>query len=293
MKYLVVKGFLGFGDRLESLKMAVAYAIQHNLQIYVDWRDPLWSHGDNDFYTYFKLVNMPVLNSLNDIPADATYHPAYWKGHLDEQLTFDFIQERQNDGLNLGVLSNPYDADVVVYSCIGPRTLYPDSSFFANVFRVVDSRILNKISYHRSQKPIEKSWGVHIRGTDRCKKFGRRLTSIQSIVLGFTTYGGMNVQNIVAVSDDKEQLQIWKNYYPQSYVVSEQSLKYSTLEGNHHISKENLQVTKDEMNVDLLVDFFVLAMCERIFSTVKDSRFFQEAQRLHPFINTILNGNKD
>jgi hypothetical protein len=100
--------------------------------------------------------------------------------------------------------------------------------------------------------------------------------------------GGMNQQNIIAVSDDKEQIQIWKNYYPHSYVVSEQSLKYSTLEGNHHISKDRLQVSKDEMNVDLIVDFLVLSKCERIFTTVKDSRFFKEAQRLHPFIDTIL-----
>jgi len=49
MKYLIVKGWLGFGDRIESLKMAVAYAIKHNLQIYVDWRDSMWSHGTEDF----------------------------------------------------------------------------------------------------------------------------------------------------------------------------------------------------------------------------------------------------
>lgn len=288
MKYLIVKGFLGFGDRLESLKMAVAYAIHYNLQIYVDWRDPMWSHGDVDFYTYFKLVNMPTLNSLKDIPADATYHPAYWKGNLDQHVTFDFLQARKDDKLDLGVLKDSYDADVIVFSSIGYRSLYPESSFFANVFRVSDPRILNKVQYHASQKPLDKSWGVHIRGTDRVKKFGRRLTSIQSIVLGFTTMGGMNQQNIIAVSDDKEQIQIWKNYYPHSYVVSEQSLKYSTLEGNHHISKDRLQVSKDEMNVDLIVDFLVLSKCERIFTTVKDSRFFKEAQRLHPFIDTIL-----
>lgn len=292
MKYLIVKGALGFGDRLESLKMAVAYALHYKLQIYVDWRDPVWSHGDNDFYTYFKLVNIPVLNSLSDIPSDATYHPPYWKGNLDKHLTHEFLLERQNDKLDLGVLKDPYPADVVVFCSIGHRTLYSDSSFFADVFRVVDPRILSKIQYHSSKKPLSQSWGVHIRGTDRVKRLGRRLTSIQSIVLGFTTMGGMNVKNIVAVSDDKEQLQIWKNYYPHSYVVSDESLKYSTLEGNHHISKENLQTTKDQMNVDLLVDFFVLAMCERIFSTVKDSRFYKEAIRLHPFVNNILNGNK-
>jgi hypothetical protein len=44
MKYLVVKGWLGFGDRLETLKMAVKFALDHKLQIYVDWSDEMWSH---------------------------------------------------------------------------------------------------------------------------------------------------------------------------------------------------------------------------------------------------------
>jgi len=288
MKYLIVKGCLGFGDRLESLKMAVAYALHYNLQIYVDWRDPMWSHGSTDFYTYFKLVNMPVLNSLDEIPGNATYHPPYWKGNLHEHLTHDFLLKHKEDKLDLGVLKDSYNADVVVFSSIGYRTLYIDSSFFANVFRVVDTRILNKIKYHESQKQLSKSWGVHIRGTDRAKRLLRRLNSIQSIVLGFTSMGGMNQNNIVAVSDDREQLEIWKRYYPQSYIVSEHSVKYNSVEGNHHISKENLQVTKDDMNVDSLVDFFVLAKCERMFSTMKDSRFFQEALRLHPYVDIIL-----
>jgi hypothetical protein len=288
MKYLIVKGMLGFGDRLQSLKMTVAYAIQYNLQIYVDWRDPMWSHGENDFYTYFNLVNMPILKSIDDIPADATCYPAFWKGRLNEQLTFEFICNNGDKHLNLDILKDPYDADVIVYSCMGQRRVYNDSTFFANVFRVIDDRILNKIQYHASQKPLSKSRGIHIRGTDRVKNFNRRLISIQSIVFGFTSYGGMHIKDIVVVSDDKEQLQIWKNYYPHSYVVSEHTLKHSTPQGTHNMSKGELQNTKDEMNVDLLVDFFVLASCERIMSTVKDSRFFQEAQRLHPHVNTIL-----
>jgi hypothetical protein len=49
-----------------------------------------------------------------------------------------------------------------------------------------------------------------------------------------------------------------------------------------------MQSNKDDLNVDSLVDFFVLASCERIFSTMKDSRFFQEARRLHPYVDVIL-----
>ena len=285
MKYLIVKGWLGFGDRLESLKMAVAYAIAHNLQIYVDWRDPMWSHGSEDFYTYFKLVNMPVLNSLDDIPEDATYYPALWKGNLDKQITIDFINQHASDGLNLNIIVNPFDADVVVYSCMGARTLYLDSSFFGNVFRVVDPRILTRVKQHYSAYPVSTSWGIHIRGTDRIRD-RRRLLSIQSIVSNVTSNGGMNKAHMVVVSDDKEHAQIWKNYYPSSYLVS--SFNVGSSKGLHNLNKGELSASKDEINVDMLVDFFVLAKCERIFTTVKDSRFTQEARRLHSVVDRIL-----
>jgi hypothetical protein len=291
MKYLIVKGCLGFGDRLESLKMAVAYAQKYSLQIYVDWRDPLWSHGSEDFYTYFKLVNMPVLNSLADIPEHATYYPALWKGNLDKHLSYEFIQEHKNENINLGVLDKPFDADVIVFSSCGYRLLYNDSSFFANSFRIIDPRISSKVRYHASRKHLSTAWGVHIRGTDRAKGANRRNVSIQSIVSHFTVMGGMNMQNVVVVADDAEQLSIWKRFYPETYVVSEVSLQTSTLAGNHHIAKDQLKSSKDEMNVDLLVDFFVLSSCQRIFSTMKDSRFAAEARRLHPFVNQILNGS--
>ena len=288
MKYLIVKGWLGFGDRLESLKMAVKYAQTYNLQIYVDWRDPMWSHCSEDFYTYFKLVNMPVLNSLNDIPADATFFPAFWKGCLNEHVTYDFIQKHSDDKINFGLLDKPFDADVVVFGSCGNRFLYPDSTFFANVFRVVDQRVLSKIQYHKSRYPIERSWGIHIRGTDHVKEKLRTL-SVQSIAARITTLGGMNMSNMVVVSDDRENLDVWKRFYPTSYVVSDLS-KQTSIKGNHNLDATQLGVPKDQMNVDMLVDFFLMASCERMFSTIKSSRFSHEAQRLHPFVKTILSG---
>jgi len=285
MKYLIVKGWLGFGDRLESLKMAVAYALQYNLQIYVDWRDPMWSHGSEDFYTYFKLVNIPLLNSLNDLPEDATYYPSYWKGNLDNHITGDFLKEHTADNLNLNILDKSFDADVIVYSCIGGRTLYPDSTFFGNVFRVVDPRILSKVKQHYQAYPVSNSWGIHIRGTDRLKD-GRRMLSVQSIVSNVTTMGGLNKPHMVVVSDDQENAKIWKNFYPSSYVVS--NFKVESNKGVHNLTKDELRTSKDQLNVDMLIDFFVITKCERVFSTVKDSRFAQEARRLHSVVDKIL-----
>jgi hypothetical protein len=283
MKYIIVKGFLGFGDRLESLKMAVAYALNHKLKIYVDWRDPMWSHGSEDFYTYFKLVNMPVLNSLDEIPEDATYHPPHWKGRLNDHVTLNYYSA--NPSIDIGVLEAPVNADVVVLSSCGMRLLYPDSSFFGNVFRLTDQRVIQKIRHHKSSYPIDKSWGVHIRGSDHVHS-RKRMMSIQSIVSHIVTIGGMNQSSIVAVSDDKEHLDIWRRYFPSTYVVSQ--VKVDSAKGVHNLTNGELGVSKDQLNVDMLVDFFILCSCQRIYSTIKSSRFTAEARRLHPFVNTIV-----
>jgi len=100
--------------------------------------------------------------------------------------------------------------------------------------------------------------------------------------------GGMNKSHMVAVSDDKENLEIWKRYYPNTYVVSDTQQNVAVGKGIHSLDKNSLTGTKDSTNVDMLVDFFVLASCERIFTTIKDSRFMQEARRLHPFVNVML-----
>jgi hypothetical protein len=288
MKYLVIKGWLGFGDRLESLKMGIQYALKHNLKVYVDWTDPIWSHGNESFYTYFKLVNIPQIASLDEIPADATVYPAFWKDNLKRPFDKELQEKGKELKLDVGQLVTPFDADVVVMSNCGMRTLFEDSSFFANVFRVVDPRVLSKIRQRKSQYNLSTTIGVHIRGTDKFTNADRRTKSTQYACLNAVLHGALNGKPMVVVSDDKESMTIWKNYFPQSVLLSEVSLQQSSIKGNHNLSKEELKVTKDELNVDLLVDFFTLALASRIIVTNKDSRFPQEARRLHPVVNTIL-----
>jgi hypothetical protein len=288
MKYLVVKGWLGFGDRMECLQMAVEFALKFNLQIYVDWRDSIWTHGDEDFYTYFKLVNIPVLNSLNDIPEDATVYPAFWKGKLHQQLSNEFFNENIKEDMHIGLLKQEYPADVIV-SSLFHRKIYSDLKFFADVFRVIDPNIKSKINERKQKLPLENAWGIHIRGTDRTNSRNRDL-AIQSLAANVTMRGGLNGVKMVAVSDDKECLAVWKRFYPNTIVASELSISQSSLKGNHNLSKDALSVSKYEMNVDMLTDFFTLASCSQIFSTFKTGRFFREAQRLSPHVNKILQG---
>ncbi len=287
MKYLVIKGWLGFGDRLESLKMGLWYAKQYNLKVYVDWSDSMWSHGNESFYTYFKLVNIPTISSLDEIPEDATVYPPYWKDHLKDPVTRELQYKTGELGLYCGVLEKELPADVIVLANLGTRKLFYDSKFFAEMFKVVDRRIIEKVAERKNVYPISKSWGIHIRGTDRVNDKTRSI-SIQSLASLVTTHGALNGVKMTVVSDDKPNADMWKRFYPDSFIVSELSLKQGSTQGNHNLDKTKLLNSKDEMNVDMLVDFFTLTSTARIYSTSKDSRYAQEARRLQPYVNMIL-----
>ena len=290
MKYLVVKGWLGFGDRLECLKMAVKYALDNNLQIYVDWTDRFIRHTDESFYTYFNLINMPTLNSLNDIPTDATYYPSYWKDNIHQPFTDELFMKEIELNLNLGILNEKkkFNEDVIVYACFGYRLLYNDSTYFANVFRVIQPKIIEEVLNRQQKYKLSSSLGIHIRGTDRItykSNKGRQLP-IQYLSLNVFTYG-KNKQQIV-VSDDNESIKIWKNMNRDSIILSSLSLQNSHKGALHEINSEKLQISKNDLNIDMLIDFFTLCLCEQVFTTYKDSRFANESKRLHPHVNQIL-----
>lgn len=291
MKILIVKGWLGFGDRLESLKMAVKFALDHNLEIYVDWTDSIWSHGNESFYNYFKL-EMPSLKSLDDIPEDATFYPSYWnRENITTPVSNELISKQPE--LNLGLLNEktPKSADVLVFCSIGYRSLYEDSSFFANIFRVIHPSIINEVNRREREHNLSKSLGIHVRGTDRVRNDNQRAQKIQWMAVSAVHNGALRSKPMVGVSDDNISLQIWKNYFPQTVILSKLSLKNTTSKGIHNASKEDIQNSKDELNIDMLIDFFTISMCEGILSTYKDSRFMQEARRLHPFIRKLIPHN--
>lgn len=283
MKYLLVKGGpSGFGDRLECLIMYIKFALTKQLSIYVDWVDPVWSHSGESFYTYFDLVNIPKLNSIDDIPEDATVYPHVWKGKLKLPYTADM-----GPSTELGQMTNQeYNADVIVCSSNGFRIFYPDIQFFANVFRVIDRRVVSKVNERRKSFDLKNKIGIHLRGTDRATKVDKshRMTGIN---IRMVTAGLLNNSKFIAVSDDPEFITIWKNRYPSFPVLTELGA-ISGRKGVHERSKDEVNVSKDLLNVDLLVDFFSLGSCREVISTSKDSRFASQSKKLGKFIDKIF-----
>lgn len=286
MKVLIVKGWHGFGDRLESLQMCIHYAREKKRAIYVDWTDSTWSHGKESFYTYFQLVNIPVLKSLDDIPETASVFPPAWKGNLSTPLSEEFIR---NNILDTAVYDyKDYKEDVLVFSCIGYRRLYSDYSFMRDCFRVIDPRIISKVRSRIMYYGLSDKLGVHLRGTDRASTSDYKLHRIRQLSIRLVSMGVLNGKKMIAVSDDPEYIKFWNTRFSDTPVLTERGHLGGT-QGAH--LQSTIPLSKDELNVDMLVDFWTLAACKEIISTSPDSRFTHEARRLHPFVADILSQN--
>jgi hypothetical protein len=276
MKYLIVKALLGFGDRLECLKMYVDYAIKYNLAICIDWSDNTWGES---FQKYFSL-DLPVID-IADIPEGCTIYPAYWTGKLADKLTFEVAS--QNAGqIEIGQLVGPLPYDVIVAVSCGRRTTYVDSGFFASRFRVIDDRITSEVKRRVSVYDLHNRWGIHLRGTDRASSLAYKQKRMSELTIKLVGHGLFSGVKIIGVSDDKEYIDIWKARFPDSPIIT----KITTSTGR--LGKHMVTSCKDDTNVELLVDFFTLVCCSRIYSTSPDSRFAQEAKRLSPHVNEIL-----
>lgn len=277
MKYLLVKAWLGFGDRLESLKMCVNYALKYNLAILVDWSDSIFSHSEESFYKYFNL-KMPTFK-IEDL--EGSVYPSYWKDKLNKTLT---EKDFQNSEINIGYLNKEFKEDIIVYCCVGDRMIYSNSKFFSNVFRLIHPEIIREVRQRQQTYNLSQKIGVHLRGTDRTTQINK-LDRFRGIRLRMYSLGALAGQQFIALTDDTDFERMWKANF--NFPLLTKIIPGGT-QGNHQISSDKLNVSKNDLNVDMLIDFFTLASCKDILSTCKDSRFAQEAGRLSPLITDIL-----
>jgi hypothetical protein len=277
MKYLLVKGLQGFGDRLESLAMCIDFAQKNNMKLRVDWSDHVW--GDS-FYNYFS-INVPSFE-MEELTEEKTVYPEYWKNRLDQTITDEIYNANPN--LELNQLTK-YDADIIVVICIGKRTLYTDYKFMG--LKVIHPKIVDTVKERRRIFNLKDKWCIHLRGTDRFKTKEHREKRFQELYIKLVHHGILsNGGGCIVLSDDPEYVKLWKARDKQSPILSK--LYVSGTKGLHYSKPEDLGATKEELNIELLIDLFTMACCKQIFSTSMDSRFCKMAQRLKPLIGNII-----
>jgi len=98
IKFVILKGKEGFGDRLQTLLQAIRYATTTKRILVIDWRDSDWAGNTqvNADY-YFKLNTIPNFNFesfrvfYQHDGSELTVFPPAWKNYVLEQPHESFI----------------------------------------------------------------------------------------------------------------------------------------------------------------------------------------------------------
>ncbi|MEK9556155.1 MAG: hypothetical protein VW352_06900 [Gammaproteobacteria bacterium] len=98
MKFVMLKGMEGFGDRLQTLLQAIRYATVTKRTLIIDWRDNNWAGSTqiNADY-YFKLNTLPNFNLesfsiyYQHQGSELTVFPTAWKNYVLERPDESFI----------------------------------------------------------------------------------------------------------------------------------------------------------------------------------------------------------
>lgn len=245
-KYIVSKGWEGFGDRLQCLSYCINSALRYNRSIYVDWTDTVWKEG---FYRYFHFVDLPFVESDKDIPVSSSVYPEFWKNKL--MLPANSWVYDMREALAFEPQKSLHYEDVWVHPGVGYREydfnqLPKNLRLNADIAEEVRSRLVEL------DLPI-----VHLRGTDRAVSEEKWAELREKAPVAWV------------LSEDKALIDRWMQESPDSKVFS------GAKEGVTHFSTD---VDKHEMNLAVLVDFFAIASAKDAYALNDESLFFSMAR---------------
>jgi hypothetical protein len=283
MKCIIQKGFRGFGDRLEHLIWCVKYAILTKSKVYVDWTDFYWNHSGEDFYKYFDLENIGIDRIENS--ENLKIVPSFWKNKLDRPMDLEIYDIKPAIFVynHLDLLLKKLDTNWDILVMASQKRIVEDKiSYFGDIFRVKDKRIIHAIQNLNIKYNLPKCLGIHLRGTDRKEKLSNTQTLNNLPQIKESEY-----DNIVCFTDDLDLFKLFQSRHPNAKLLTKYIIDEPN-SGTHKITPEKLKFSKDAMNIDLLTDFFALASCKESYTTFKNSTFHRTAARLRPYVNSIL-----
>ena len=179
------------------------------------------------------------------------------------------LKMSSNDNNNKKVKSTKFDR--VIDDFIGKK--YGSGQYF---YGPRTSGLSEEEIQKRKSYDLKNCVGIHLRGTDRFKTRELKVKRIKQLQLKLISRGLINSKKII-VSDDEEFIKLWKQF-DDSPVLSN---KIPYIKGAIHLIK--CEYTKDELNIQLIIDFITLSFCKEVFSTSEDSRFAKCAQKAKTF----------
>ncbi len=294
MRFVILKGVEGFGDRLQCLLQAIAYARATGRSLVVDWRDNDWTHDPrHSFGHYFTLSGIqnlgidPFLDYLNSNCGQLSVHPPAWDGILHDLEFPDFVYEPQfqleDDNERLHEIAKrgcpDFDADIVVYPGTRVRNFSYADLDHIRLRKWLHDRIRrflteNNLLYRQYDV-------VHLRGGSKRWAGGRvRLASLADAIhkrwptkeayldglyqrYKQTAADAPDPGRLVLVTDSKWLGEAWIARFGSGRLLPETANQHFVKSGTHKLSRINLQsiggnLCKETLNYELIRDFVIM-----------------------------------
>ena len=256
-KYLLVKGWCGFADRLQCISAAMTYTKKHNRVMCIDWTDSIWKGQtpDMNFDTFFDItcegLQTVPLSDLLSKQNELSVYPSIWKGQLDKKP--DIYMYEKPYQINLD--SDPvHEEDVIVYTSTELRTYHHDN--ITKCIRIKEpyrTRIRNSVDMYKNYKTV-----VHLRGSDRVKP-DQYEEYIQSNFDSKMKH--KSDEEVLIVSDTEPLFKYFQEKYPKSMVRTPSSSYTSSSDPTKTLHQDG-NIDKIDFNTQTLIDFFIIMYAE-------------------------------
>jgi hypothetical protein len=255
---LLVKGWEGFGDRLQVVTGCINYCLHHNASICVDWRDYMWGQDKTDFTDYFEIMgvqSVPLSTVIEKVKKGGVINPpAYTLEHIINPPSPLIHFPDFSSGICKSSLRQ--EGDIIVHNSKGDRVWHLNNLILnLRVSEKIAPIIIKNLS--GLQMPYT---AVHLRGSDRSKE-----VTLQTFMEEYEALPPHDKVRSYVISDTNSYINEWTQKYPNAIVLNRNApvLKIlSGLKGTHMMSTEILEfygVSKHDLNINAITDFLVIA----------------------------------
>lgn len=301
MKYLLIKGFSGFGDRLEHLTSLIHYLRVSGRTLVIDWTDPVWTGEEfkKDFYYYFSLTEDIKHTSLIEFKKQflqnkdtMSFFPPFYKKIIMKRSDENDTEYKVSDLITKLIQIIKRNCEDLKYDVIVCTDLDRRTTGFAKYI----SKIIYKpwimefiysdplINFIKQNEVI----AVHLRGADRTKYSKTNREDLCNFSYDYDYYVKEIIKkipegtkNILLLSDSTFLIDKFIELVDNSINILQTGNLKSTDDTGLHLLKEK---TKEIKNLELLKDFYFMTQCKEV---VNDgvSRFSLLAKRTCNLIN--------
>jgi len=291
MKYCILKGIEGWGDRLQCLLQAIEYCEKTKRTLIIDWRDTNWQQDRSDhIINYFSIKNINTQSienfCINEKKIDSIV-PDSWRDEIynSDYQRFIYKKKYHHENQNLKITEicknqkKDFPENIVVYCGIKAR------SFKFKYFKYIDfskeikdqiEKTMNEYKLMKYQyncihlRNRSKHWfGVNLnnkRLKQRIKdKFAYKIDYFEFLQKKHKALNS-NLPTII-ISDEITQSKIFnKNYYNNELIeIRASEEKAKNLCGTHKILLKDKK-QKHIINVQALVDFHLMIYSKNIIN---------------------------